>query len=230
MTHRLITDQSHCEHLLVVEGEPQDIRCFVENAIGPGSALSLSKLLPPPASLDEVDAVTLAHFHLMSGDCEAARAIYEELGEPWPLPQVDPSSRALREHLRANPQIALDARRVQLNLTRHGALDVRSWKHTHWGAAVDLTAPAIEAALAERVHYRFQDGSNRMCAMLAVARAYPRLTVGGIVADFRARAQSWFFKFADDNRIEQVSSDFTTQTSLVELFIDNPPEIFAHAG
>lgn len=230
MTQRLVTDLSHCEHLLVVEGEPEDIRRFVEAAIGPGSALSLAKLLPPPATLDDVDAMTLAHFHLMSGDCAAARAIYEELGEPWPLPPDDPNSRALREHLRAHPQIALDTRRVQVNLTRHGALDVRGWKCVHWGAAADLTAPAIEAALAERVHYRFNDGANRLCAMLAMARTCPWLTFGGIVADFRARTQSWFFRFADDSRIEQVVSDFAPQASLVELFIDNPPEIFAHAG
>lgn len=230
MTTRYIDELSHCEHLLIVEGEAAAVAAFVAQARRDTSALSLEALLPAPATLTEVDPFMLAHFHLVFGEQDEARAIYDDIDEPWPLPDPDPDSRALREWLRTDPSLTANARQVQRNVVLHGALDVVAWKRNRWGAAGDLHDVTFEQVSDERVHYRFNDAASRMAALHAIAAKYPKLDVGAIVVDFGKRQQSWFYRFANDTSMRHAQAFLPEDESVVELYIDNPPDLFAYAG
>lgn len=230
MTTRYIDDLSHCEHLLVVEGAAEAVAAFVEQARRGSCALSLEALVPPPATLAEVDPFMLAHFHLVFGEQDEARAIYDDINEPWPLPEPDPDSRALRDWLRSDPPLTVNARQVQRNVVLHGALDAVSWKRTHWGAASDLRDVSVEQVSDERVHYRFSDVTSRLAALQAIAAKHPGLDIGVITADFGKRHQGWFYRFANEAHLQWTQDAMPAGESVVELYIDNPPSQFAYAG
>lgn len=230
MTSRYIGDLTHVEHLLVVEGDPDKVTAFVEGAQRNGSPLSLEVLVPPPVALVEVDALMVAHFHLVFGEQDEARAIYDEIDEPWPLPAVDEGSAALRELLRADPTLMQNARLVQKNVQTYGALDAAAWKRARWGSAGDLRDVECDRINDDRVHYRFNSPISRQMALQEIAGNHPGLSMGAIVTNFGARKQHWFYRFFGTQDLRAVEQRFPEGEDVVELFIDNPPDLFAYAG
>ena len=230
MNSRFIGDLTHVEHLLVVEGEPDQIAAFVAGARRGDVALSLQALVPPPQALADVDPMSLAHFHLVFGEQHEARNLYDELDEPWPLPDVDEGSRALRELLRTDTSISADARTVQKNLQTYGVLNAEVWKSARWGSSADLRDVAYELVNDDRVHYRFTSPVSRQTALHEIAGRYPQLSMGAIVTNFGARKHHWFYRFADSQDMHSVEQSFPKDADMVELFMDNPPELFAYAG
>jgi hypothetical protein len=230
MTSRYIGDLTHVEHLLVVEGDPDKITAFVESAQRNGSPLSLEALVPPPAELAEIDALMVAHFHLIFGEQSEARILYDEIDEPWPLPEVDEASAALRELLRTDPTLMKNARLVQKNVQKFGALDVSAWKRARWGAVPDLRNVQLDRVNDDRVHYRFESPDSRHMALQEIAAKHPGLSIGAIVTNFGARKQQWFYRFFGTQDLRAVEQRFPANEDVIELFIDNPPELFAYAG
>lgn len=230
MTSRYIGDLTHVEHLLVVEGDPDKVAAFVEQAQRNGLPLSLDALVPPPAALAEIDALMVAHFHLVFGEQDEARAIYDEIDEPWPLPEVDEGSAALRELLRADPTLMKNARAVQKNVQTYGVLDAAAWKRARWGSASDLRDVEYERVNDDRVHYRFDSPVSRQIALQEIAGNNPGLSLGAIVTNFGDRKQHWFYRFYDTQDLRAVEQRFPAGEAVVELFIDNPPDLFAYAG
>jgi len=230
MTSRYIGDLTHVEHLLVVEGDPDKVAVFVERARRAGLPLSLEALIPPPEELAEIDALMVAHFHLVFGDQAEARILYDEIDEPWLLPEVDEASAALRELLRTDPTLMKNARVVQKNVQKFGALDAGAWKSARWGSAADLRDVVFEQISDDRVHYRFDAPVSRHMALQDIAGKHPDLSIGAIVTNFGARKQQWFYRFFGTQDLKAVEQRFPADEDVVELFIDNPPELFAYAG
>lgn len=239
MTSRYVGDLTHCEHLFVLEGTAAEVDAFLQSAHTPGVPFSLAALLPAPEGLREMDPLTWAHYHLVSGDVEKARVAYDEIGAEWPVFENAEATEALRVLLRGNPDIVRDALVVQRNLQRWGVADARQWRLQTWGSNSDIKECRIERVSAERVHVHVVDSTDRTAALQLLCCQRPGLTTGCIVANFAQRTQSWLISFKDTDRtgnmLKTKSRQFCKRSwekdqDLVELFLDNWPEQFHAEG
>lgn len=224
MKQRILTDETHSEHLLVLFGGPEQLDAFQRETQDEAGALCLTKALPPPA-LEDVDPLCIAHYHLMAGNDSGARAIYEELNVPYPLAGNE-TTLEMRAFLASRTDIQRDARCIQKNIHRGGAVDAREWKKDHWGGVADITGAASERPDAGCLIYRFSDRWNRERALLAlVLKHAPAIKGGCIVADFWARKESWRFVQGRTDVVGE-QREMTAGDGLVTLYIDNPPNVF----
>ena len=168
--------------LLIVEGCPLDVKAFKDTAVQPGCALCLSATVAPPADLLEVDELALADFQLLFGEKHEAEKIFGELGLEWPFSTLkeDAFTTALSRWLRDNPQVARNARSVQKNLQRYGALDTADWKRQNWGSVAELEYAALESAELGRMQYRLGSKVSRIRLFELLSRRQPRLRFSAV--------------------------------------------------